>query len=253
MHVGTKHKAHSLPRHIDFRELCGVPELKKAERLQMAVWGEDDKPDNSDILLAIQHEGGLIAGAFEGDRMLGFLFGFPCRESGVQHSHRLAVHPDSQGLGLGEKMKWYQRRWCLENGIHTVRWTYDPARRVNAGLNIGKLGATAKTYYDDYYGPMEGINAGVPSDRLLAEWHLNDPLVRLKAGEIEKVDMLIETPIRVSIPKDFQDLLDQDRKTALAERLRIRSELSTAFADGYQIIDFDLTGHCYLLGRDDRA
>ena len=45
------------------RELSGVAELKRAEQFQKTVWGEDDPPDNSDIMLAIQHEGGLVAGA----------------------------------------------------------------------------------------------------------------------------------------------------------------------------------------------
>ncbi|MCX8955631.1 GNAT family N-acetyltransferase, partial [Ruegeria sp. NA] len=80
--------------------------------------------DNSDIMLAIQQEGGLVAGAFKDRRMLGFLFGFPTSHPDAQHSHRLAVHPDSRGMGLGAKLKWYQRDWCLQRGINVVRWTY---------------------------------------------------------------------------------------------------------------------------------
>lgn len=44
------------------RELQSVSEPKQSEQLQRDVWGEADLPDNSDILLAIQHEGGLVAG-----------------------------------------------------------------------------------------------------------------------------------------------------------------------------------------------
>ena len=49
---------------VELRELDGVAELKRAEDFQRAVWGADDPADNSDLMLAIQHEGGLVAGAF---------------------------------------------------------------------------------------------------------------------------------------------------------------------------------------------
>lgn len=235
---------------VELRELHGIAELKLAEILQLEVWGVDDRPDNSDLMLAIQHEGGLVAGAFLGGRLLAFLFAFPSREAGVQHSHRLAVHAHSRGLGLGEKLKWYQRAWCLNHGISLVRWTYDPARRINAGLNIGKLGATAGTYFEDYYGEMAGINAGVASDRLLADWELDSPHVRRKAGEID-IAAAPEKPValRIAVPQDFQRLLESDRGQAEAERLRLRRELTEAFGNGYRVMDFDIPGRAYLLGK----
>ena len=218
------------------RELDGLAELKEAERFQRLVWGEDDPPDNSDMLLAIQHEGGLIAGAFEGDLMVAFLFGFPTSDPKAQHSHRLGVHPDRLGRGLGARMKLYQKEWCLARGIEQVRWTYDPIRRANAVLNIDRLGATAKTYYRDYYGQMEGINAGVPSDRVLAEWDLT-----AEAGT------QITPATRVTIPENFTDLARTDLPAAQAERLRVRDALEAAFADGLQITGFDRAANAYLL------
>ncbi|MFP7674574.1 GNAT family N-acetyltransferase [Marivita sp. S0852] len=233
------------------RELQSVDELKRSEAFQREVWGKDDPADNSDIMLALQHEGGLVAGAFAGDRMLGFLFGFPTSRPEVQHSHRLAVHPDSQGLGLGRKLKWYQRDWCLERGITRVRWTYDPLRRINASLNIDRLGATAATYYTDYYGKMEGINAGVASDRLLAEWDLTAPdVVRRAQGSYSPDPKARDAAdLRVSIPADFATLLSVDLKEAIAERLRVRTILTDAFAKGLRISGFDPDGCAYLLTR----
>ena len=236
---------------VEIRELIGVPELKRAEVLQTEVWGEGDMPDNSDLMLAIQHEGGLVAGAFKDEQMLGLIFAFPSHEQGVQHSHRLAVHPDSQGMGLGERIKWYQRTWCLERGITLVRWTYDPIRRVNAGLNIAKLGATAQTYFEDYYGKMEGINAGAQSDRLLAEWHLQAPSVSFKAGELANAPDEIKAEILVKIPNNLSELHAREPEKALAERFRVRRELTEAFSQGYQIADFDLKNHSYLLALID--
>lgn len=232
---------------IVIRELESVAELKRAERFQQEVWGADDPADNSDLMLAIQHEGGLLAGAFKEDRMLGFLFGFPTSRPDVQHSHRLGVHPDSQGMGLGVKLKWFQRNWCLARGIETVCWTYDPLRSVNAGLNIARLGATANTYYKDYYGVMKGINAGVPSDRILAEWHLNTPKVREHAAGGSPP--LPSNSIAIAIPRDLDALLSDDLEGAIKARLRVREALTEAFAKGYGISGFDRVSCAYLLAK----
>ena len=220
------------------RDLASLAEMKASEAFQRAVWGADDPPDNSDMLLAIQHEGGLVAGAFDGGRMVAFLFAFPTSDSAAQHSHRLGVHPDWQGQGLGLRMKLYQKEWCLVRGITRVRWTYDPARRANAVLNIHRLGATAQTYYRDCYGVMEGINAGVPSDRLLAEWDLTRPITP---------DVTVERS--VPIPADFAKLTADDPGAALSERLRIRTALEVAFAGGLKIAGFDRAQNAYLLAR----
>lgn len=235
----------TMPEGIEIRDLDGVDELRAAEVLQTEVWGEGDKPDNSDIMLAIQHEGGLVAGAFRDGRLLAFLFGFPSATPGVQHSHRLAVHPDARGLGLGAKLKWYQRDWCLARDITLVRWTYDPMRSINAGLNIGRLGATAGTYLIDYYGKMEGINAGLPSDRLLAEWHLESPGVVLRAKGVR--DKPAPAALRIAIPADYDALVAADINAALKARLQLRAQMTEAFAKGLRVTGFDSAEPAYLL------
>lgn len=231
------------------RELSGVAELKHAEWFQKEVWGKDDPPDNSDLMLAIQHEGGLVAGAFKDGRMLGFLFGFPTSQPHIQHSHRLAVHPDSRGMGLGMKLKWFQRDWCLRRGITLVRWTFDPLRRINANLNIARLGGTASTYYQDYYGEMVGINAGIASDRLLADWSLTSPRVEaLAAGSKAQAPGGAET-LAIQIPQDLDRLLASDLDAAAAARLRVREEMTAAFAGGYKVTGFDTDTCSYLLSK----
>jgi len=236
------------------RELSGVAELKHAEWFQKEVWGKDDPPDNSDLMLAIQHEGGLVAGAFKDGRMLGFLFGFPTSQPHIQHSHRLAVHPDSRGMGLGAKLKWFQRDWCLARGITLVRWTFDPLRRINAGLNIARLGGSASTYYQDYYGEMVGINAGIPSDRLLVDWYLTAPRVEaLAKGQATAVADGAGEALTVEVPKDLDRLRVADLDAAISERLRVREEMTSAFSKGYKVEGFDTEACCYLLAKADGA
>jgi len=220
---------------ITYRDLRGMAEFRAAEDLQRDVWGAGDQPDPADLMMVIQAEGGLVGGAFAGDRLLGYVFAFPTREAGAQHSHRLAVRAEARGLGLGVKLKLWQRDWCLTRGITLVRWTYDPLRATNAALNIARLGASAATYHVDYYGEMEGINRGVASDRLLAEWRLDAPAAT--PGK----------PLDIALPEDFGALLVQDPPAAAALRLQMRAALLQAFGRGQRITGYDRARRVYLL------
>ena len=236
---------------LTFRDLSGMAEFQQAEALQRAVWGAGDVPDPADLMMVIQAEGGLVAGAFAqtasgpekgpdkgpdtGPDLLGYVFAFPTATPGVQHSHRLAVLARARGLGLGLRLKLYQRDWCLARGLHLTRWTYDPLRHANASLNIARLGATAATYHRDYYGAMEGINAGLPSDRLQVDWHLNSP------------PAAPGTPLDLPLPEDLDRLMASDPAAALALRLALRQALEQAFAQGLCITGYDPASRRYLL------
>ena len=231
---------------VTFRELASLDELKLAEDVQRQVWGNDDMPDNADLMLAIQHEGGLVAGAFRDARMLGFLFAFPSATPGVQHSHRLAVLAEARGLRLGVRLKWYQREWCLARGITRVRWTYDPLRAVNAGLNVASLGGVSDSYLNNYYGVMAGINAGLPSDRIMLDWHLESDGVAARAqGRTPPSPNAVG---KVAIPRDIDALLRDDPAAALRARMELRAALTDAFAKGLRITGFDSGAAAYLLG-----
>ena len=231
---------------VTFRELASLDELKLAEDVQRQVWGNDDMPDNADLMLAIQHEGGLVAGAFRDARMLGFLFAFPSATPGVQHSHRLAVLAEARGLRLGVRLKWYQREWCLARGITRVRWTYDPLRAVNAGLNVASLGGVSDTYLNDYYGVMAGINAGLPSDRIMLDWHLESAGVAARAEG--RTPPALNAVSKVAIPRDIDALMRDDPSAALRARMDLRAALTDAFAKGLRITGFDSGAAAYLLG-----
>lgn len=237
---------------LTIRDLRGMAEFRLAEQLQFDVWGKDDRIDPGDLMMVIQEEGGLAAGAFVDDRLVGYVFAFPTVSPGVQHSHRLAVRAEARGLGLGLKLKLHQAVWCLERGISHVRWTYDPLRLPNAALNIGRLGATASVYHRDYYGEMGGINAGTVSDRLLADWRLDGARYRrCLAGE----PMLDAADVagRIALPADFAGLLAADPAAARTERLRVRAEIEAAFAEGLVIAGVDVKGAAYLLARPETA
>lgn len=234
---------------IIIRELSSFDEYKASEQFQRDVWGEDDPADNADLMQAIAHSGGLVAAAFQHECMIGFVFAFPTKDPRVQHSHRLAVLPQKQGLGLGTRLKWFQREWAMQRGIDTIHWTYDPLRRANATLNITKLGAVASEYHEDYYGNMAGINAGIPSDRIVAHWSLHSARVNGCANNDKQSGITDSTAKHIAIPSDLETLLQSDSALALAERIRVRKALQDAFNTGYNITGFEPDACRYVLTK----
>lgn len=233
---------------VTFRDLAGMDEFRAAEDLQRQVWGEGDLPDPADLMFVIQAEGGLVGGAWAEGRLLGYVFGFPTRDPRIQHSHRLAVLPQARGMGLGLRLKAYQRDWCLHRNITRVRWTFDPLRAVNASLNIHSLGGESDTYLPDYYGEMAGINAGLGSDRLLVDWNLPSPKVAALAARkpLPKADA---NPLPLALPEDVESLARSDPQRAEALRRDLRALLQKAFAEGQRITGFDRETRRYLLAR----
>ena len=252
------------------RELSTISEFQRIGTLCADIWG-DDEMLSKDLLIAMRFEGALIAGVTSSaSEIVAFLFGFPTQDPAIQHSHIMGVLAAHRNAGLGAKLKWFQRDWCLERGITTVRWTYDPLRAANANLNTHKLGASIGVFLPDYYGTMGGINAGSPSDRLLAEWHLDAPGVSARAAggfQSSALDLpfalsntnehpsdpnlkLTAPRIKVGIPRDFQTLLATQPSLALEWRAQSKLVLEHCFAHQYRITDFSLEDCAYILERE---
>ena len=231
---------------IIFRDLSGMAEFRAAEALQRSVWGAGDQPDPADLMMVVQGLGGLVGGAFAGNVLMGYIFGLPSRDPALQHSHRLAVLPEARGFGLGVRLKFYQRAWCLARGISTVQWTYDPLRPINAALNIHRLGAQSGRYLVDYYGEMEGINRGIASDRVLVDWALESEIVAARA--LGEVDLAVSGEVLpLALPQDLDALLAQDMVAASALRMQLRQALQERMAQGQRIVGFDKQSRCYRL------
>ncbi len=257
---------------IEIRELRTIEEMVAAERIQLEVWGREITPHPKELLIPVQHEGGLLAGAFDlQGEMVGLIFGFPTRQPNVQHSQMLCTLEAWRGQGIGRALKWFQRQWCLARGITLVRWTVDPLRAANAELNIRRLGATSSTYLPDYYGAMQGIDAGAPTDRLLVEWHLDSQRVCERAdqtpadtgfpGAVRAFSVVDGRPgvpqpgldcpqILIPLPLDFIQLSKNDARLALAWRLQTRSLFCQLFSRGYRVTSFTRQGGpAYLLEK----
>jgi predicted GNAT superfamily acetyltransferase len=158
-----------------------VAECHACEDLQLAVWGGTEREVTPyDILRAIVHAGGTVLGAWHGGRIVGMALSIVAWGAGgaYHHSHLLGVLPEYRRWGVGRRLKMAQRDFVLAQGLDLITWTFDPLESANAHLNVAKLGAISTTYLPDFYGAMpEELNAGLPSDRLLVEWHLRAPHV----------------------------------------------------------------------------
>ncbi|HYO12137.1 MAG TPA: GNAT family N-acetyltransferase, partial [Thermoanaerobaculia bacterium] len=118
------------PADLTFRPLSSLPDYEACIELQRMTWGRDfsDVVPLS-ILKIVQKVGGIAAGAFAPDgRMLGFIFGVTGVRDGrpLHWSHMLAVDPEARDLGLGTRLKLYQRELLVQSGVEEMQWTYDP-------------------------------------------------------------------------------------------------------------------------------
>src|SRR5262245_20662507 len=98
------------PGRLMVRPLNGDGELAEAVRLQKIIWGFDDLellPVR--FFVVASRIGGQTFGAFDGDRMAGFLLAIPGvkRDSGMQyiHSHMLGVLKEYRDSGAGRMLK----------------------------------------------------------------------------------------------------------------------------------------------------
>lgn len=179
-----------MPTPVEIHPLVTMEMLRACERLQRQVWGYDDlEVVPAAQMRAALHAGALVAGAFVGRELVGFAYGFPAlpHEDGLVgpglHSHMTAVVPEARGLGAGRRLKWFQRRWCVEHGMNWVTWTFDPLQARNARLNLHHLGAAVREYQVDFYGVLGGVLSGdLPTDRFVATWDLEGAAVRRAAG-----------------------------------------------------------------------
>lgn len=160
------------------------------EAIQRAVWpGSELEVVPLHVLTTVAHNGGLVLGAFEGERMVGFLFGFLGTDEGQRNrpaltrlkhcSHQLGVLPAYQGHHIGYQLKQAQRDHVAAQGVRLITWTYDPLESRNGRLNIARLGAVCNAYRREVYGEMtDALNAGLPSDRFQVDWWITSPRVK---------------------------------------------------------------------------
>ena len=247
------------------RDITKISEMREVEELQRQVWGIDDLEVFPVLaLIPMREVGAVLIGAFDSERMIGFVFGFPGHENGrgTLHSDMLALRPEYRAHGLGYKLKLAQRERALANGIDTITWTFDPLQSLNAHLNIAKLGVIADSYRVNYYGETTSFLHGTGTDRLWVTWSLNSDRVRqrIESGKtllslnlddlpslvsvgdgeepiIEETDLDTQAVV-VEIPGSINALLKESPGLAIKWREATRRIFTRAFDSGYVVAEF---------------
>lgn len=170
-------------RNFFIRDVTGEAEHHAIEDLQKEAWQFSDLDTvPAATLIATQHAGGIVLGAFEGRKMIGFAYAFPAFEDGraSMHSHMLAVKPEYRNCHAGFYLKLAQRERALERGLDEITWTFDPLQSLNAHLNFAKLGVISNRYIPNFYGEATSspLHSGFGTDRLWVRWLLNSDRVK---------------------------------------------------------------------------
>jgi len=247
-------------RVVDDRDSC-----HDVEQLQQQIWGFDSGevvPYHQ--LMTAARWGGTLLVAYDGDKPVGFAYGFGGLDQGrpVLCSHMLGVLPEYRSRQVGYRLKMAQRDLARQAGYHRMVWTFDPLEARNAYLNLHKLGAFVEKYSVNHYGEMrDQLNRGLPSDRLLADWRFgpgDEPRPPMPAGAhaapvlnpaavvdgvarpgpLDQSLLGAEPVLRVAVPAHTGHLRRSAPDVAAAWRLSLREALTGAFAAGYRAVDF---------------
>jgi len=246
---------------ILIRPCAGFDELDACVRMEIETWGyEEGDVIRRKTFRVAQKIGGQVIGAFDPeipgaqpgggpDSMVGFVFSLPGVKTGegepraYLHSHMLAVRDDYRNRGLGARLKQEQRLEALSRGIRYMEWTFDPLEIKNAFLNVHKLGAIVRNYQVDFYGVSSSrLQAGLPTDRLVAEWQLDSPRVEELLEGRSAANRLIENEIeeRIMVPASIYEwkATKAGRERALAVQLENRCKFQRAFSKGLAVLGF---------------
>jgi predicted GNAT superfamily acetyltransferase len=248
-------------------------DFKACEDIQREVWrSQDIDVIPAPLLIAASRNGGILLGAYNslGD-LIGFAFSILGTLNGelVQHSYMLAVRMAYRNFDVGFKLKLGQRKEALKRNISAMTSSFDPMLPINAYFALGKLGELASSYEEDFCGETTSFSdRGLPTDRLITYWDLEDGAVvkKLETGpphrdfkkELKQkaiVNQLAETapgmancsPVKLNcteeqflfeVPYNLQEIKSRDLGLALEWQGKMRQVFRHYFKKDYSATDF---------------
>lgn len=265
-------------------------DYKSCEEIQREVWrSQDIDIVPASLLISASRTGGTLLGAYNslGD-LVGFAFSLLGSDGDrlIHHAHMLAVRVAYRNFDVGFKLKQAQRKEVLRRKISLITSSFDPMQPLHAYFTLGKLGACAGVYEEDYYGETTSLlERGLPTDRMLAVWDLESRNVvrRLENGaprhdlrkelkQVPVINQLVEaapgmmacSPVKLActdpqilfeVPYNLPEIKSRDLGIALEWQGRMRQVFGSYFNKGYAASDFwvvEQDGHLrtfYLLER----
>jgi len=259
------------------RPITTAEEAEEVLQVELTTWDTD--PIGAvpvHLHMALAKNGGLLLGAYEDDRLIGYTLGWvglrdahaerPAAEQLKLVSHMTGVLPDYRDRKIGYRLKLAQREWALARDLALITWTYDPLESRNANLNLHQLGAVCRSYQRNVYGSMvDRVNAGVESDRFQVDWWIKSERVEARLACVPHAltrataDAQLLNPatmgtdghlyppaetappagprVLVEIPARIQALRRSSRELTAAWRSHTRALLEALLAAGYQATD----------------
>ena len=222
---------------ILIRHCHEIQELEACVRVERAVWKSSDIDVVPIPLFVVASEtGGQVIGAFHGTDLVGFtlaIAGWRARKP-LLHSHMTAVLDGFRDRGVGRRLKLFQREDALARGIALVEWTFDPLVTKNAYFNFMRLGAIARRYLPNTYGiTTSPLHGSLPTDRLVAEWHLRSARVRRVLAGKHVSALPSKKAVRITIPSNLERQRSSDPAPALQIQSEVRAEFLKWLGKGY--------------------
>lgn len=219
-----------------------LADFEACVELQRQVWGYADADlAPVPILIVARKTGGHVLGAFDEGRLVGFTLAFAGFHSGKPyvHSHYLGVLPEYRDRGVGRALKLAQREHCLQDGVKLMEWTFDPLEVKNARLNIIRLGAIIRKFIPNLYGVTSShLHGGLPTDRLVAEWHMDSP--RVHAALAGNALRPAANASRITLPASIGELRDENPDATREIQTRLRHAFEDHFSRGFAVTGFEI-------------
>ena len=111
-----------------------------------------------------------------------------------------------------------------------VEWSFDPLNLKNAYFNVEKLGAVVRAFKPNLYGfTSSALQAGLPTDRCIAEWNL--------MGSRKS-----RAPVKhVVVPADIDSIKQMNPQKARAIQQDVAVQLQQHLNAGLAITAFERT------------
>ena len=249
-----------MKKQLIIRKLETNDDMRLIQTLEREVW--DMEPIPTHQTFTASKNGGILVGAFCDGKLIGYCYGFAGFKEGKSYlcSHMMGIHPDHQSKGIGYMLKEEQRKIAKAIGYDLITWTFDPLESRNAFLNTSRLFGICNTYLENCYGDMDdGLNRGLPTDRLQIEWWISSERVeRQWKPEVLQFEQPIQLTksdsghpsiesgldrlrvdaeaVEIPVPKNFQTIKKEDFELALDWRLKIRQVFQRLFENGFALV-----------------
>lgn len=223
-------------------QVCStLDDARACVELQRTIWhdSEEDLTPSAIVIVAAKI-GGQALLARDGNRPVGFAIAFPAfgdDNARYLHSHIVGVLPEYQNRGLGRLLKLKQREMALAAGISQMEWTFDPLALRNAYFNVVLLGATMRRGYLNLYGTTHSpLHSGMPTDRLVAEWHMSSS--RVHGTLAGKPWIAAPDALQIIVPAEIESWRNSGSPKAAEVQARLMTEFRGRFAEGFAVTGF---------------